>query len=212
MNLIATIKERGTEKGICHSMFKKRSLIFSFFIILLVVFLFFAKYLLIEHAEQAQSFIRSNVSSKVEERKEELDEVIDEIKNQNCPEFVIRWNRDGDAAFYKDLRNDKITKVFNDFSLSAMINQMDNSEGGYICFIILSHAANLVWSDYDFGFYYSEEDKPINIYMGNNVDSNTIISEELVSFVKFWYRTEKITDNWWYFEAQWSYGNVSPRK
>lgn len=161
--------------------------------------------------EQLQGFIRSSVTTKVEARREELDEVIVEINNQDFPDAIMRWNRDGYAVPYKELGNDIITKIFNDFSLLAIENHMDNSEGGYVYFGIMSLASNLVWGDYNYGFYYSEKDEPIDVNMGNNVASNTKVNRELASFVKYWYRTEKITDHWWYFDVQWSYGNISPR-
>lgn len=185
--------------------------IIIFLIILLVVFLFLAKYLLAKYAEQVQNFIKGSVSAKVEARTEELDEVIAEINIQNFPEAVIRWNKDEAATFYKELQNDKITKIFNDFSLVSIEDRMDNPEGGYVSFCILSYVAKLAWGDYDFGFYYSEEDEPIIIMSGIKIAERTKVSEESDPFVRYWYRTEKITDNWWYFEIQWSYVDIPPR-
>lgn len=185
--------------------------IIIYLIIILVIFFFLAKYLLTKYAEQVQSFIKDSVSAKIEARIEELDEVIAEVNTQDFPEIVICWDKDGAATFYKDLQNDKITKIFNDFSLLSIVDRMDNSEGGYVSFSILSYAAKLAWRDYDFGFYYSEEDKPIDINLGRKIDSNTKVFEILGSNIKYWYRTEKITDNWWYFETQWSYVDIHSR-
>lgn len=185
--------------------------IIIFLIILLVAIFFLAKYLLTKYAEQVQTFIKSSVSAKVEARIEELDELITEINIQDFPEAVICWNKDGIATFYKELQNDKITKIFNDFSLLSIEDHMDNSEGGYVSFFILSYAAKLAWGDYEFGFYYSEENEPININLGSNIADNTKVFEESDPFVKYWYRTEKITNNWWYFETQWSYVDIPVR-
>lgn len=186
-------------------------IIIIFIIIILVTFFFLAKYLLTKYAEQVQGFIKDSVSAKVEARIEELDEVIAEVNTQNFSETVIRWNKGEAAIFYKELQNDKITKIFNDFSLVSIEDRMDNSEGGYVSFCILSYAAKLAWGDYDFGFYYSEEDEPIIIMSGIKIAERTKVSEESDPFVRYWYRTEKITDNWWYFEIQWSYVDIPSR-
>ena len=154
-----------------------------------------------KNSEQIQSLIKNKVSSDVMKREAELSEVIAEIDSQEIPRNVHRWMKAEDTILLKELDNDKVTKVFREFSLLLIGNNLDNSEGGYVVFAISSDVAYLVWGDYRYGFYYSEEDSPINIFSGSNVDCNTKVYDELMPSIRYWYRTEKITDNWWYYEA-----------
>lgn len=174
-------------------------------IFLLIILFFFAKHLLTKYAEQIQSYIKSSITAKVEASEEELIQVIAEIDSQEIPRYVHRRMKDEDTILLKELDNDKVTKVFREFSLVLIDNNLDNSEGGYVLFAISSDVTYLVWGDYGYGFYYSEEDIPINIVTGVNVDCNTKVYDEWIPSIKWWYRTEKITDNWWYYEMQWTY-------
>lgn len=175
-------------------------------IFLLIILSFFAKYLLTKYAEQIQSYIKRSIAAKVEASEEELIQVIAEIDSQEIPRCVHLWMKDEYTIPFKELDNDKITKVFKEFSLILIENAMDNSEGGYVDFTISPVVTQLVWGDYRYGFYYSEEDSPIDITTGAKVDCNTKVYGELMSNIKYWYKTEKITDNWWYYEEQWTYG------
>lgn len=177
-------------------------------IFLLIILSFFAKHLLTKYAEQIQSYIKRSITAKVEASEEELIQVIAEIDSQEIPRYVHRWMKDEDTIPFKELDNDKITKVFKEFSLKLIINDMDNSGGGYAAFAISSDVTHLVWRDYRYGFYYSEEDSPIDIATGAKVDCNTKVYGELMPNIKYWYKTEKITDNWWYYEEQWTYSST----
>ncbi|MDE7253474.1 MAG: hypothetical protein K2O32_11105 [Acetatifactor sp.] len=186
---------------------RKKFWIITIILIFLVIILsFFAKYLLTKYAEQIQSYIKRSIAAKVEASEEELIQVIAEIDSQEIPRYITLRVKDEDGIPFKELDNDKITKVFKEFSLILIKNDMDDSEGGYVVFAISSDIiTHLVWGDYWYGFYYSEEDSPINIATGAKVDCNTKIYYELTSDIKYWYKTEKIIDNWWYYEEQWTF-------
>lgn len=190
---------------------KKRKKVLFLVVALLIILIlcsFFGVYMLRKNSEQIQGLIKNKVSSDVMKREAELSEVITEIRSQEIPRFVHLWMKDEDTIPFKELGNDKVTKVFKEFFLIAIQNNLDNSEGGYVTFGISSNVAYLLWGDYRYGFYYSEEDRPINIFTGDNVDCNTKVYDEWIPSMKWWYRTEKITDNWWYYETQWTYSNV----
>lgn len=162
-----------------------------------------------KNSEQIQDLIKNKVSSDVMKREAELSEVITEISSQEVPRCVHLWMKDEDTIPFKELGNDKVTKVFKEFFLLAIQNHLDNSEGGYVTFAISSNVAYLLWGDYGYGFYYSEEDSPIDIFTGeSNVDCNTKVHNEFMPSIEYWYRTEKITDNWWYYETQWTYNTA----
>lgn len=181
-------------------------LVVALLIILIALFLF-GVYMLRRNSEQIQGLIKNKVSSDVMKREAELSEVIAEISSQEVPRYVHLRMKDEDTILLKELDNDKVTKVFKEFSLVLIDNNLDNSEGGYVDFAISADVTYLVWDGYCYGFYYSEEDSPINIVTGVNVDCNTKVHDELMSYIKYWYKTEKITDNWWYYEIQWTDSN-----
>ena len=193
---MATVKKR-----------KKILFIVITLLIILIALFLFGVYMLRKNSEQIQGLIKNKVSSDVMKREEELIQVIAEIDSQEIPRYVHRypWMKDEDTIPFKELDNDKITKVFKEFSLILIQNDMDNSEGGFVAFTISSDVTHLVWGDYRYGFYYSEEDSPIDITTGSKVDCNTKVHGELMPYIKYWYKTEKITDNWWYYEEQWTY-------
>ena len=176
-------------------------------LIILIALFFFGVYMLRRNSEQIQGLLKNKVSSDVMKREAELSEVIAEISSQEVPRYVHLRMKDEDTILLKELDNDKVTKVFKEFSLVLIDNNLDNSEGGYVDFAISADVTYLVWDGYFYGFYYSEEDIPINVATGHNVDCNTKVYDELLPSMKVWYRTEKITDNWWYYEEQWTYSN-----
>ena len=183
---------------------KKRKKIILIVLIILIA-LFFGVYMLRKHSEQIQGLIKNKVSYDVINKEKELNDIIAEMRNPEFPKEINHWfvslTRDEDILSYTELDNDKITNIYNEFSLWYISNHMDNSECNYAAFAIFHHPACLVWGDYRYGFYYSEEDKPIDIYGHTTTDSNTKIYVDCIDF-EYWYRTEKITDNWWFFEAQ----------
>lgn len=63
-----------------------------------------------------------------------------------------------------------------------------------------------LWGVYMHGFYYTEKDEPIDAMWGKDMQENEYEAIE-PGFGKYWYRTEKITDCWWYYEMKvvWYY-------
>lgn len=154
-----------------------------------------------------EQLIKSKEFSDVIRKEAELNEAIAEMKNKDLPDVIRRMETDRESLIfteisYEELNNEKINKVFNEFSVVRIQNAMDNSEGGYVIFSASSSAMNLVRRNCRYGFYYSEENKPLDIFFGNDIASNTKVEVELSTYNKYWYWTEKITDNWWYYEVQ----------
>ena len=184
---------------------KKEKLRIIFFIIIFVVVLFLLKkYMPVEQIRR--SINKNSVAVKVEAKGAELSEIIAEMNNPNFPKEVTHRSGAMDMISYQELDNDKITKVFNEFSFSTILNRMDNVEGGFVRFAILppKHSHD----SYLYGFYYSREDKAINIVSEKTTDSNTKVYEEVTPIDRYWYWTEKITDNWWYYEWQFTSDRV----
>ncbi|MBD5549659.1 MAG: hypothetical protein HDQ96_00545 [Lachnospiraceae bacterium] len=60
----------------------------------------------------------------------------------------------------------------------------------------------ILWDGYECGFYYSEDDKPIDAVWDHKMGEDETEFEDLIFYGKYWYRTEKITDNWWFYETK----------
>lgn len=52
------------------------------------------------------------------------------------------------------------------------------------------------------GFYYTENDESVNVVWTDEVEENGF-EAEIFGIGKYWYQTEKITDNWWFYEMKW---------
>ena len=52
-----------------------------------------------------------------------------------------------------------------------------------------------------YGFYYTENDEPVNVVGGDDMEENEF-EVVIVGWGEYWYRTEKITDNWWFYETK----------
>ena len=78
-----------------------------------------------------------------------------------------------------------------------------------LVFYMTSPVTYILWKRYEYGFYFSEEDKALNIVWGvEECKSGTEIRGKYWAgtTIYYVYRTEKITDNWWFFEyKQWGY-------
>lgn len=182
---------------------KKRKRFWVIFIIIFFIALIpLIKCLL---TDQMQHLIKKSLMVKVAAGQTELNEAIAEMKNQDLPDVIRRTKTDGESNGESD--NEIITKVFNEFPVAYIRNEMDNSECGYIFFNTSSSLVDLVPRNCIYGFYYSEEDKPLDIFGRNCIASNTKVEVDLSLYNMYWCWTEKITDNWWYYEAHFTSNN-----
>lgn len=139
--------------------------------------------------------VKSYVSAKVIQKEDEMLDLISELDGGDIPKYIHRRAGENDAIAYKELNNDKLSKLFNDFQLLFIHNSME--QNGFIGFCVCSHAGLLMNEIYSYGFYYSNDNEPRDIASGNKCDLEFTEDEEWTSR---WYRTEKIKDNWWYYE------------
>ncbi len=196
---------------------KKRKKFWIIFITILIIALIpLVKYLL---PEQIQRFVKNRVTVKVAARQAELNEAIAEMKTQDLPDAIVRIKSDGESYVelyeesYEELDNEKISEVFNELPVFRIDNRMNNSEGGYVIFIVSTSIIDVVPRNgfYIYGFYYSEEDKPLDIFSGDNIAGNTKVEVDMLFLNKYYYWTEKITDNWWYFDSYETTDRVAKR-
>lgn len=184
---------------------KKRKKFWIIFITILIIALI--PLIMYLFHEQIQRFVKNRLIVKVVARQAELNEAIAEMKSQDLPDVIIvRIKSDGESygelyeESYEELDNEKISAVFNELPVEHIRNKMNNSEGGYVNFVVSTSIIDAVPRNYIYGFYYSEEDKPLDIFSGDNIASNTKVEVKMLFPNKYYYWTEKITDNWWYFD------------
>lgn len=110
-------------------------------------------------------------------------------------------------VYYKDLEDERIDKVFKEFFLMRIGEDFEDDES--IVFSVRPTVISALWDDYMYGFYYTENDEPVDVAWGHDVEENEF--ETVDDFGKYWYRTEKITDNWWFYETKIVYYYPTPR-
>lgn len=163
-----------------------------FFIISIISYLYFG-------AEQIQSRMKKRVCNKVLMNEDVLSEIVKEDLSKETlfyKETEMDINSSIKYVYYKDLEDERIDKVFKDFHLWLIRKDLDES----IVFAVKPTVICVLWDYYMCGFYYTENDEPIDVEWGHDVKENEF--EAVEGFGKYWYRTEKITDNWWFYETK----------
>ena len=166
---------------------KKRVILICFGVIALMACVICYLYFGAEHIQQR---IKEKIYAKVIEHEAELLEIAEECQNGTYESY-----------YYKDLNDENINNLFKTFNLLKISRRSD----GDVVFIVNFSQINVLLrnKEYGCGFYYSEEDTPLDIglyYLGKG----EVEYLEDVSFgdARCWYKTEKITDNWWFYETK----------
>ncbi|MDE7284996.1 MAG: hypothetical protein K2N85_15645 [Lachnospiraceae bacterium] len=188
---------------------KKRIILLSFSILALIAgsicYLYF-------DAEHIQRRIKEKICAKVIEHEAELLEIVEECQEEAALTYRKIESNDNDNQYaliyyYKELNNEIISKAFRDFYLSMINKQSDGS----VRFHVRDSIVSFLWDDYRCGFYYSEDDKPIDAVWTHKMDEDETEFEDLIFYGEYWYRTEKITDNWWFYETKTVYTYATHR-
>lgn len=184
---------------------KKQSKLFRIIIGLLfslVIIINMGFFIITINAEIIQNWNKKLIINKVIEKESELLIIIDKINSQEFVSTIHRWRNEPNILSYKKIDDKDITKIFKEFSLISIINSMNDSEIKHVVFAIYPYW-KYVGSDYQCGFYFSEDNEAINIYTIKYIHSDNKIYMEIPNRGKAWYRTEKIIDNWWFYELDW---------
>ena len=89
--------------------------------------------------------------------------------------------------------------MFRTFRLLDVYNSVYGD--GSVEFFISPTVISALWDDYMYGFYYTENDGPVDVVRRTEVEETEF--ENTSAIGGYWYRTEKITNNWWYYETKW---------
>lgn len=174
------------------------------FIVVLIAILGIISYLYFGE-EQIQRRIRGQIYNKVIEQEDELSKIVEEGALDEILYFKeVKPDIDSSIKFtcYRELEDERINKVFQEFFLMSISGDPEEA----IVFAVRPTVVSALWDDYMYGFYYTENDEPIDVVWGEDVEENEFESE-IVGFGGYWYRTEKITDHWWFYETKtlWLY-------
>ena len=155
--------------------------------------------------KQIQRMMKKRLCAKVIKYEEELLEIAKE-----CPsEKWLYYKSDEDDSdsyfkkiYYKDLEDENVDRMFKTFNLLMVSNRGEYRDGS-VEFYIIPTVISVLWDyhNYQYGFYYTENDEPVDMVWGTEVEETEF--EYTADFGRYWYRTEKITDNWWYYEYKW---------
>ena len=165
-------------------------------IILLCCFIFMTGMILYLYfnASHIQNRIKEKVCAAVLKHEDDLLAAINECKN-NQKRMLIYNDTDQDSElygiyYYKKLNSKTVNKVFKKFRLSGMYC----GKNDLVEFLITPTIVSSLRDTYLYGFYYTG---------GNQLECDAAIEgEEIIYGGKYWYKTEKIDENWYFYESK----------
>ena len=162
-------------------------------IILLSCFIFITGtiFYLYFYASHIQNRIKEKVCAAVLKHQDDLLITIEECKgNQKEIVFCSNKNQGSETCCYKELKNKTVNKVFKEFRLAAI----RCLKSGTVIFSVRPTVISNLKDTYLYGFYYTG---------GNQLECDAAIEgEEIIYGGKYWYKTEKIDDNWYFYEVK----------
>lgn len=153
--------------------------------------------------EQIQYAMKKQICANVIRYEDMLLEVVRECPSEVLLHYFKKDNYESDRTiYYKDLNNESVNKIFRTFQLISIDKKEDNS----VEFQTYPRIITALWGYYMYGFYYTENDEPVDVVDGSEV-TETEFETTIVGQWTYWYHTEKITDNFWYYETkiEWYY-------
>ncbi len=162
-------------------------------IILLCCFIFMTGmiFYLYFNASHIQNRIKEKVCAAVLKHQDELLITIEEFKgSQKEILFYNNKNQGSETCCYKELNNKTVNKVFKDFRLA----EIRCLKSGTVIFSVRPTIISSLRDTYLYGFYYTG---------GNQLECDAAIEgEEIIYGGKYWYKTEKIDENWYFYESK----------
>jgi len=120
---------------------------------------------------------------------------LEEIKIPLNPKINASQNIE---YYYKKLNSKTVNKVFKKFRL-AYINGYEDDLVDFL--VTPSMIRFYLWGNYTYGFYYTADNQPMMTFKGIECDADIEI-EDILYGGRYWYRTEKIDDHWYFYQAK----------
>ncbi len=114
--------------------------------------------------------------------------------------FIVAEEANEYSIEYSALANETLNKIFEEMQLEeisiGILRSENNMEKPFVFFSIRNTVPQI--KNIEYGFYYTETDKPTGYMDIVNYEGNDLVS----SFwgINYRYKTKKIKDNWWYYE------------
>lgn len=166
-----------------------------------IVFVLISRWLLEEQIKEA---VQKRIVKDVLRNEALLEEAAVIISKEDDIDMIHRNENSDDDGFRviscKKFENPSITKVFRKFHLNAIGNRMDGMETPNIDFSVYSYLG-LLFPGYSYGFYYSEDDAAVDVIRPDHAVCDTEFVARLDFIGYYYYKTERIAPNWWYYET-----------
>ena len=180
--------------------YKKSILAILFCLFLIILFVICYRYIF---KEQLQHRLKETIFTKIIKHEENLSGVVAEFNDDSKNIISVKKsNKDGSVIPYKKLNNDKITWAFDEFDLSFIGKYKIHKSDKSVVFYIYSPETYILWDEYEYGFYYSQNDKALNIIDISGECETEFEGFDMIFCRRYWYKTERITENWWFYESR----------
>lgn len=141
-------------------------------------------------------FMKEIISDKITENENSLSMLLDNLENdEKAVHMVIQQSDAEDTIYLRDLFiNFNLQEIFISVNKDIILDD----KGTYVFFPINKNKLSMSL-DVEYGFYYTELNKPIRYYgllPYKDGEKSTYFG------MCYQYHTEKIKDNWWYYEIK----------
>jgi len=158
------------------------------------------------NASNIQNKLKEKVCESVLEHEIDLLEIVDACKKKEGSFLILDKENDDNSLYYKNLDNKTINEIFKAFKLVAIYKINDET----ILFTVKPSILNALWVGYGYGFYYTETDRPVDAFWrGDECDEEK--EGVILDIGEYWYKTEQISDNWWFYEGELELYSVNVR-
>lgn len=163
-------------------------------VIIIVVGIFCYVYF---NASAIQNKLKERICDSVKEQESDLLEIVNECKKRGGNLLISDKENEYNSICFEDLDSETINEIFKTFKLVVIYKMNDET----ISFTVKPSIINALWDGYRYGFYYAEIDRPVNVF-GGGEECDEEFSEVIHNMGEYWYRTERISDNWWFYESK----------
>ena len=123
--------------------------------------------------KQIQRMMQKRLCAKVIKYEDELLEI---VMNLDDGQRLYIQKKDEDDSneyfktiYYKDLEDEKVDRMFRTFRL-IMVTNSGYSRDGSVEFYIDPTIISVLWDDYMYGFYYTENDESVDVVWTNEIE------------------------------------------
>lgn len=149
------------------------------------------------NASAIQNKLKERVCVSVKEQESDPLEIVNECKKREGNFLISDKENEYDSIYFEDLNSENINEIFKAFKLVVIYKMNDET----ISFTVKPSIINALWDGYRYGFYYTEIDRPVNVFWGGE-ECDEEFREVIYSMGEYWYRTERISDNLWFYESK----------